>query len=32
MPTIYYTLTDAMNACDVESKRGCAVMCEIVRL
>lgn len=32
MPTIYYTLRDAMDACDVEKRRGCAVMTEIVRM
>lgn len=32
MPTIYYTLRDAMDACDVEKRRGCAVMTEIVRI
>ena len=32
MPTIYYTLRDAMDACEVERKRGCAVMTEIVRI
>lgn len=30
MPTIYYRLRDAMDACDAEKKRGCAVMTEIV--
>lgn len=33
MPTIYYYLRDAMNACDVEEKaRGCAVITEIISL
>ena len=32
MPTIYYKLRDAINACEVERKRGCAVMTEIVRI
>ena len=30
MPTIYYTLRDAMDACYAEKQRGCAVMTEIV--
>ncbi len=32
MPTIYYTLREAMDACAIEKARGCAVMTEIVRL
>ena len=32
MPTIYYTLREAMDACATEKARGCAVMTEIVRL
>ena len=32
MPTIYWYLRDAMNACDVEKARGCAVITEIVSL
>jgi hypothetical protein len=32
MPTIYYTLSDAIDACKAEEKRGCAVMTEIVHL
>lgn len=32
MPTIYYTLRDAINACYKEKQRGCAVMTEIVRI
>lgn len=32
MPTIYYTLRGAINACEVEKQRGCAVMTEIVFL
>ena len=32
MPTIYYTLKEAMGACAAEKARGCAVMTEIVRL
>lgn len=32
MPTIYYTLRDAMDACDVEKRRDCAVMTEIIRI
>ena len=30
MPTIYYTLRDARDACYAEKQRGCAVMTEIV--
>ncbi len=32
MPTIYWYLRDAMNACDIEKARGCAVITEIVSL
>ena len=32
MPTIYWHLRDAMNACDIEKARGCAVITEIVSL
>lgn len=32
MPTIYYSLRDAMNACEAEKFRGCAVFTEIVSL
>ena len=32
MPTIYYTLRDAMDACVAEKARGCAVVTEIVHL
>lgn len=32
MPTIYWSLSDAMNACDIERARGCAVFTEIVCL
>lgn len=32
LPTIYYTLSEAMDACAAEKARGCAVMTEIVRL
>ena len=32
MPTIYYKLRDAMNACRAEKQRGCAVMTDIVSL
>lgn len=31
-PTIYWYLRDAMNACEVEKARGCAVITEIVSL
>lgn len=30
MPTLYYSLRDAMEACDEEKERGCAVMTSIV--
>ena len=32
MPTIYWYLRDAMNACEVEKALGCAVITEIVSL
>ena len=32
IPTIYYYLRDAMNACEIEKARGCAVITEIVSL
>jgi hypothetical protein len=32
MPTIYWCLRDAMNACEAEKARGCAVITEIVSL
>lgn len=32
MPTIYYYLRDAMDACQAEKARGCAVFTEIVSL
>ena len=32
MPTIYWSLRDAMDACSVEKARGCAVFTEIVSL
>ncbi len=32
MPTIYYSLRDAMNACEVEKSRGCAIFTEIASL
>ncbi len=32
MPTIYWYLRDAINACDIEKARGCAVITEIVSL
>ena len=32
MPTIYYTLREAMDACATEKARGCAVVTEIVHL
>lgn len=30
MPTIYWSLKEAMEACEAEKKRGCAVMTEII--
>lgn len=32
MPTIYWTLRDAIAACNAEKERGCAVMCDIIHL
>lgn len=32
MPTIYWNLREAMEACAVEKARGCAVFSEIVSL
>jgi hypothetical protein len=32
MPTIYWSLREAMNACAFEKQRGCAVFTEIVSL
>ncbi len=32
MPTLYYSLRDAMDACQEEKERGCAVMTEIIYL
>lgn len=32
MPTIYYKLRDAMNACRAEKQRGHVVATEIVRI
>lgn len=32
MPTIYYSLRGAMDACYAEKQRGCAVMTDIVSL
>ena len=32
MPTIYWSLRDAIAACNAEKERGCAVMTEIVML
>lgn len=31
MPTIYWSMREAMEACDYERARGCAVITEIVR-
>ncbi len=30
MPTIYWSLREAMEACQIEKSRGCAVITEIV--
>lgn len=30
MPKIYWSLRDAMEACEEEQKRGCAVIIDIV--
>lgn len=32
MPTIYWYLKDAMDACNAEKERGCAVFTEIVSM
>lgn len=32
MPTIYWSLREAMDACATEKARGCAVFSEIVSL
>lgn len=32
MPTIYWSLCEAMDACAAEKARGCAVFSEIVSL
>lgn len=32
MPTIYYSLHEAIEACEYEKVRGCAVMCDIISL
>ena len=32
LPTIYWSLSEAMDACATEKARVCAVMTEIVRL
>ena len=32
LPTIYWSLREAMEACDYERARGCAVMTEIVHV
>ena len=32
LPTIYWSLSEAMDACAAEKVRGCAVMTEIIRL
>lgn len=32
MPTIYWSMSDAINACHFEEEWGCAVRTEIVRV
>ena len=32
LPTIYWSLSEAMKACDIEKARGCAVMTDIIHL
>jgi len=32
MPTLYYSLREAFDACDYEKKRGCAVMTRVVHI
>lgn len=32
MPTIYWSLKEAFEACDYEKSRSAAVMCEIIHL
>lgn len=32
MPTIYWSLREAIEACHYEEQRGCAVMTEIIML
>lgn len=32
MPTIYYSLHEAFEACEAEKKRGCAVMTRVVHV
>ena len=32
LPTIYWSLSEAMDACAAEKARGCAVVTEIVHL
>lgn len=32
MPTIYYSLHEAITAVEYEKSRGCAVMCDIIPL
>lgn len=32
MPTIYWSMREAMDACYAEKKRGCAVMTNIVHI
>lgn len=32
MPTIYWSLHEAIEACEYEKVRGCAVMCDIISL
>lgn len=32
MPTIYWSLHEAIEACEHEKSRGCAVICDIIPL
>lgn len=32
IPTIYWSLHEAIEACEYEKARGCAVMCDIIPL
>lgn len=32
MPTIYWSLREAITACEAEKERGCAVICDIIHI